>query len=78
VGSSTNSETGERAAILLEGGLRAGYEGLRDSSRPCARVLSVAGFLVIFHLFPGSGGVYSEVRKGGFTRAEASALQPPD
>ena len=45
----------ERAAHNLEGGLMTPLEGLANSRRPCARVLSVAGFLAIIGRFPGSG-----------------------
>jgi len=48
-----DSETGEKAGSSLEGGLVSTLRGLRDSPPPCARVLSVAGLLVISGLFPG-------------------------
>ena len=63
---------GERADCFLEGSGRSSPEGLGLSRRPCTQVLSVAGLLVSFYLFPGWGTVYSEGRKAPFLRAEAS------
>jgi len=73
----TTSETGERAEFYLEGGGRAVVEGLGDSRGPCARGLSVSGFLVPFNLFPGSGWVIPEGRKAHPGFREASLLQQP-
>ena len=52
--------TGEEAAVLLKGGLRAVVEGFDDSVFPCAEVLSVAGFLAFLARFLPEGEVYSE------------------
>ena len=68
--------TGERAARDLEGGGTTLLEGLRDSHRPCAGVLSVAGFLLSFGLFPGLGRFILEGRRASFLHGEASLLQP--
>jgi len=51
-GFSTNSETGDSGCCNLEGGLMSLPEGLEVSARPCARVLSVAGFSAVLGRFP--------------------------
>ena len=71
----TNSETGEWARVLLEGGLTTTLEGLRDSGASCATRLSVAGFFACLGLFLLEKEVYSEVRRGLFPPPEASPLQ---
>ena len=58
--------TGERAGSKLEGGLRSFSEGLRDSRCPCARLLSVAGFLALLKPFLSKRGFILRVRKGSF------------
>ena len=62
----------ERAACNLEGGGRSPSEGLAHSRAPCARVLSVAGLLASFGLFPGSGWFILEERKAPFWPEEPS------
>ena len=74
----TNSETGEVAAVLLEGGLRAVLEGLDYSEDPCAEVLSVAGFFDLSSGFPGWERVYSEGKEASFCLPGPSLLQLRD
>ena len=57
-------ERDERAGPSLEGGLVTFVEGLEYSRRPCAGVLSVAGFSVLLEGFPGWEGFILEGRKG--------------
>jgi len=66
----------EKAAPSLAGGGRLFSEGLEYSCRPCARVLSVAGFLAFIALFPGPGRFILAGKEGGFPCPEASPLQP--
>jgi len=57
---SDSPERGEKAALLLEGGFASLLEGLEDLHIPCARVLSVAGFLVTMGPFLLGRREYSE------------------
>jgi len=61
----------EKAAVYLEGGLRTTFKTFQHSGGPCARGLSVAGFLATMGRFPLGGTVISEVRKALFLRGEA-------
>ena len=49
-------------------------EGLRHSHRPCARVLSVAGLLVIIGLFPGGRRFIPEVKRDPFLGRKAGTV----
>jgi len=64
----------EKAASSLEGGFASLLEGYGHSRRPCAKVLSVAGLLVLLSLFLPRRGEYPEVRKGPFLLADPTIL----
>jgi len=48
---------------------------LGHSGAPCTQRLSVAGFLVLYALFPLGGEVYSEGKGASFLSREASSLR---
>jgi len=52
--------------LRSEGGLVAGFSTLGYSCRPCAEVLSVAGFSVFGALFPLGSGLFSAVKASRF------------
>ena len=60
----------EKAGCSLEGGGRPLLEGSSYSERPCAEVLSTAGFFAVLEGFPGREGFISEGRKASFLREE--------
>jgi len=52
-------------------------EGLADSRRPCARVLSVEGFFAFLERFPREKGFILRVKEASFLRAEAVTVDVP-
>ena len=67
-------ERDESACCNTEGGGRSFLEGLEDSGRPCARVLSVAGLFVVMGRFLLAGGFILRLKEAPFLRAEALHL----
>ena len=65
-----------KAGQDLEGGLRDIPEGLRDSGRPCRKVLSVAGFLAFIDLFLAGKRFILEGREASLLHGNPSLLQP--
>jgi len=51
-----------KADPSLEGGFTSVAEGLRGFALPCTTGLSVPGFFAVIGLFPGSEGLFPEVR----------------
>jgi len=64
-------ESQERAGWDTSGGLTSVPEGLGYFCRPCARVLSVAGFFALIAPFPPGEWFIPEVRKSCFLGEEA-------
>ena len=52
-------------------------EGLKDSRRPCAGTLSVAGFFALRERFPLEKGFIPEVKEASFLRREARLFDTP-
>ena len=49
-------------------------EGLADSRRPCAKVLSVSGFFASIHRFPLGGGFILRVKEASFLGRKAGTV----
>ena len=60
----------------LKGGLRSVLEGLEGFESPCAKVLSVSGFLALLAPFPGWEEFILKRKRPPFSPGKASLLQP--
>ena len=63
---SNSRESQEKAAPHLEEGLVSLTEGLGHSALRCAQVLSVSCFFAQIERFPGSRGLFPEVKEAHF------------